>query len=158
MMLLKRLLSKIYRVGAVMFPPAKEDDIRLLRLTLARHKLPTLPMDYVQFLNLTDGLLWNGMQFYGVQAHNRDNLGYTLPGLLEVNMDYASRKRRQDFLVLGEVDEDLIVYAPKEKTYQLVDKMDLLAELNLPRFFDVVYLFSEDLVKEDVPETSEHSA
>ena len=59
MMLLKRLLSKIYRVGAVMFQPAKEDDIRLLRLTLGRHKLPTLPMDYVQFLNLTDGILWS---------------------------------------------------------------------------------------------------
>lgn len=152
MMLLKRLLSKIYRVGAVMFQPAKEDDIRLLRLTLGRHKLPTLPMDYIQFLNLTDGMLWNGMQFYGVHSHKRDNLGYTFPSLLEVNMDYLARKRCQNFLVLGEVDEDLIVYAPKEKTYQLVDKMDLQAELNLPRFFDVVYLFSEDLVKENTQE------
>ena len=67
-------------------------------------------------------------------------------------MDYLSRRRRQNFLVLGEVDEDLIVYEPKEKTYQLVDKMDLQAELNLPRFFDVVYLFSEDLVKENIQE------
>ncbi len=153
MILLKRLLNKIYKVGAVLFPPAKEDDIRLLRLTLGRHKIPNLPMDYVHFLNLTDGMLWNGMQFFGVHSHKRDNLGYTFPSLLEVNIDYSSRKRGQAFLVLGEVDEDLIVYSPKEKTYQLVDKIDLQPELNLPRFFDVVYLFSEELVKENIEET-----
>ncbi len=152
MILLKRLLSKIYRVGAVMFPAAKEDDVRMLRMTLGRHKLPSLPMDYVQFLNLTDGMLWNGMQFYGVHSHARDNLGYTFPSILEVNMDYLTRKRNRNFLILGEVDEDLIVYAHKEKTYQLVDKMDLQAELNLPRFFDVLYLFSEDLVKDNSQE------
>ncbi len=150
--LLKKLLKKIYRVGAVMFHPAKEEDIRLLRVTLGRRKLPNLPADYAQFLTLTDGMLWNGMQVYGVYSHKRDSLGYTLPSLLEVNMDYLERKRGKNFLVLGNVEEDLIVYNSKEKTYQLVDKIDLQTELSLPRFFDLIYLFSEAIVQAKIRE------
>ena len=148
-MLLEKLLDKMYRARAQVFPPAKEEEIRLLRMTLARNKLPPLPSDYMTFLALTDGLIWNGLRFYGVASHERTEQNYAFPSLLEVNTDFAERQRSQGFLLVGEKDEDYIVYNAREKNYQLMDRMDLMADLALPRFFDVLYLFTEDLVKSD---------
>lgn len=148
-MLLEKLLDKMYRARAQVFSPAKEEEIRLLRMTLARNKLPPLPSDYMTFLALTDGLIWNGLRFYGVASHERTEQNYAFPSLLEVNTDFAERQRSQGLLLVGEKDEDYIVYNAREKNYQLMDRMDLMADLALPRFFDVLYLFTEDLVKSD---------
>ena len=47
-------------------------------------------------------------------------------------------------IILGENNEDLIVYHTKEKNYQIVDKIDLIAEVSLPRFYDILYFYSEE--------------
>ena len=64
-------------------------------------------------------------------------------------MDFAERHRSQSLLIIGEKDEDYIVYHAQEKNYQLMDRIDLMTDLSLPRFFDVLYLFGEDLIKQD---------
>ncbi len=148
-MLLEKLLDKMYQARAQVFKPVKSDKIRLLRMSLARDKFPPLPSDYIAFLALTDGLIWNGLRFFGVDSHERTQQNYAFPSLLEVNTDFVGRHRSQGLLIVGEKDEDYIVYNAQEKNYQLMDRIDLMADLSLPRFFDVLYLFGEDLVKQD---------
>ena len=146
-MLLTKLLDKLYKADACIINPVLEKDLRELRMIMARKSLPPIPSDYLQFLTLTDGLIYNGLHFFGVKNHNREASVYTYPSLLAINEDFQSRNRRKDVLIVGEKDEDFIIYRPKEKVYQLMDKMDLIGDLNLPRFFDVLYFFNQDLVE-----------
>ena len=118
---------------------------------MAKEKMPPLPTDYLQFLSLTDGLMYNGLRFFGATDHDRGLLAYTYPSLFKVNQGFRQLKRRQDVLILGENDEDWLVYSPKMKTYQLMDKMDLIGDLTLPRFFDLIYFFSQELLNEESP-------
>ena len=156
MLLLKKLLDKLYKANARVFKPVPEADLRALRMKMARDKMPALPADYIQFLTLTDGLMYNGLRFWGVKDHEREKQGYTYPCLLSVNEDFYARNRRQDILLIGEKDEDLLVYSPSEKVYQIMDKMLLMPDLNLPRFFDVIYFFSQTMLDDSkLPELTE---
>ena len=149
MKMLTSLLDKLYKAQARMFKPVAEKDLRALRMTMAKEKMPALPSDYLQFLSLTDGLMYNGLRFFGASDHDRGLLAYTYPSLLTINQEFRGLNRRQDVLILGEKDEDWLVYSPKMKTYQLMDKMDLIGDLNLPRFFDLIYFFSQELLNAD---------
>ena len=151
MKMLTSLLDKLYKAQARMFKPVAEKDLRALRIAMAKEKMPPLPTDYLQFLSLTDGLMYNGLRFFGATDHDRGLLAYTYPTLFKVNQGFRQLKRRQDVLILGENDEDWLVYSPKMKTYQLMDKMDLIGDLTLPRFFDLIYFFSQELLNEENP-------
>ena len=145
-MLIEKLLSQLYKAQATVFKPVKIDDIRALRMQMAKNKMSALPTDYIHFLSLTDGLMLNGLKLYGVSEHDRGDKAYVYPSLMSVNEDCLKYARRKDFVILGEKDEDYIVYNPKDKNYQIVDRMDLFVILTLPRFFDVMYLFTSELI------------
>ena len=114
MMMLTKLLDKLYNANARVFKPVSEIDLRALRMKMAKGKMPALPSDYLQFLTLTDGLMYNGLRFFGAKDHDREMLSYTYPSLFTVNQEFYQRNRRNDFLILGEKDEDLLVYLQAE--------------------------------------------
>jgi len=149
MLLMKKLLNKLYQNQAQIFKPTPEKDLQSLRIQMAKEKMLPLPSDYIQFLSLTDGLMFNGLRFFGVTAHEREKANYSYPSLFDVNKDFYARNRRKDVLIIGEKDEDLLIYSPKTKTYQIMDKMDLIADLELPRFFDLVYFFVQKIMDSD---------
>ena len=155
MIMLTKMLDKLYKANARVFKPVEQADLRALRMKMAKEKMPAIPADYLQFLTLTDGLMYNGLRFFGVKDHEREMLSYTYPSLFAVNQDFYQRKRRTDFLIIGEKDEDLLVYLPKQKIYQLVDKMDLVGDLNLPRFFDVMFFFTQELLNKTETKNAE---
>ena len=147
MMLLTKMLDTLYKAKACVFRPVPEKDLIELRMTMAKKGLPSIPAEYIQFLTLTDGLIYNGLLFFGVREHDREASVYTYPSLLSVNEDFQSCNRRKDILIIGEKDEDLIVYRIKEKVYQIMDKMDLIGDLILPRFFDVLFFLNQELIE-----------
>ena len=155
MIMLTKMLDNLYKANARVFKPVSETDLRALRMKMAKEKMPALPSDYLQFLTLTDGLMYNGLRFFGVKDHEREMLSYTYPSLFTLNQDFYQRNRRKDFLIIGEKDEDLLVYLPKQKMYQLVDKMDLVGDLNLPRFFDVMFFFTQELLNKTETKNAE---
>ena len=157
MLWMKKLLNKIYEDHAQIFKPVPETDLRALRMQMAKDKMIPLPSDYIQFLMLTDGLVYNGLRFFGVKAHEREQANYSFPSLLDVNKDFYSRNRRSDFLIVGEKDEDLLIYSPSQKTYQITDKLDLIADLDLPRFFDVLYFFTQEAITPPIKNNPDES-
>lgn len=147
MMLLTKMLDTLYKAKACVFKPVPEKELIELRMNMAKKGLPPIPAEYIQFLTLTDGLIYNGLLFFGVREHDREASVYTYPSLLSVNEDFQSCNRRKDILIIGEKDEDLIVYRTKEKVYQIMDKMDLIGDLILPRFFDVLFFLNQELIE-----------
>ena len=153
-MLLTKMLDTLYKAKACVFRPVPEKDLIELRMIMTKKGLPSIPADYIQFLTLTDGLIYNGLHFFGVKEHEREVSNYTYPNLLSVNEDFQSCNRRKDILIVGEKDEDLIVYRTKENIYQIMDKMDLIGDLILPRFFDVLFFLNQELIeKQDAAQT-----
>ena len=148
---LETLLAQFKNKGAVFLPPAGEQIISPFRMTLARNKIPQPAPDYFKFLSFTDGLIFNGLKIFGTQTHQRDEKNYNFPSLLEINMNFLERNRSHDFVILGEVNEDLIIYHIKEKNYQLIDKTDLVQEISFPRFYDILYSFLEEFLKGNAP-------
>ncbi|MBQ4084765.1 MAG: YrhA family protein [Alphaproteobacteria bacterium] len=144
---LKNLLKEYQDKGATILAPAPEEVVSPFRMTLARHKIPQPAPDYFKFLTVTDAVIFNGLKFYGIRTHQREEKNYTFPSLLEVNVAFLERKRTHDMIILGENNEDLIIYHTKDKNYQIVDKMDLVAEVSLPRFYDILYFYGEELLK-----------
>ena len=147
MMLLTKMLDRLYKANACVFRPLSEKDLIDLRMVMAKKGLPPVPPDYLQFLTLTDGLIYNGLLFFGIKEHDRETSVYTYPSILSINEDFQKRNRRKDVLIIGEKDEDFIIYRPKEKVYQLMDRFDMIGDLNLPRFLDVVYFFNQELIE-----------
>lgn len=141
-----KILKKLSQTSALTFSPVSQEKLVKMRKSLVQNKFSPLPLDYIKFLQETDGLLWNGIRFFGIEEHDRPQKSYTFPNILKVNQDFAKRNRPADFLILGDKDEDLLVYDNKQNVYLLVDKMDLISDLSLPRFFDVLYLLTQDFV------------
>lgn len=144
---LKSLLKHFQEKGATILAPAPEEMLSPFRMTLARHKISQPLPDYFKFLSITDAVIFNGLKLYGIRTYQREEKNYTFPSLLEVNVAFLEKKRSSDMIILGENNEDLIVYHTKEKNYQIVDKIDLIAEVSLPRFYDILYFYSEELLK-----------
>ena len=86
--MLGRILTTIQKDGAVFFPPVDERSLRFVSSLLASHRFPPLPLDYIALLKQTDGLSWNGVELYGTRANDREAKGYTLPGLIEANLEF----------------------------------------------------------------------
>ena len=148
---LQTLLTRFKSKDAILLPPAGEQIIAPFRMTLARNKIPQPAPDYFKFLAFTDGLIFNGLKIFGTQTHQREEKNYAFPSLLEINMNFLARNRSHDFVILGEINEDLIIYHIKEKNYQLIDKTDLVSEISFPRFYDILYYFIEEFSKGSLP-------
>ena len=108
--MLTRILTTIQKDGAVFFPAVDERSLRFVSSLLASHRFPPLPLDYVALLKQTDGLSWNGVELYGTRANDREAKGYTLPGLIEANLEFSNAAPMQGKLLLGRAAEELFVY------------------------------------------------
>ena len=112
---------------------------------LASHNFPMLPQDYIALLKETDGLVWNGIEFYGTRANDRENLGYTLPGLIEANLDFANIPMMRGKLLLGRASEELFVYDTADMKYHILDRLDFQVSCSFATFAEAVYLFVDEL-------------
>ena len=118
--MLTRILTTIQKDGAVFFPAVDERSLRFVSSLLASHRFPPLPLDYVALLKQTDGLSLNGVELYGTRANDREAKGYTLPGLIEANLEFSNAAPMQGKLLLGRAAEELFVYDSVDTTSSTV--------------------------------------
>ena len=143
--MLRRILDTLKNDDAVFFPPIDERSLRFTASMLASHNFPMLPQDYIALLKETDGLGGNGIEFYGTRANDRENLGYTLPGLIEANLDFANIPMMRGKLLLGRASEELFVYDTADMKYHILDRLDFQVSCSFATFAEAVYLFVDEL-------------
>ncbi len=137
-MILNDLILVLKNKKAIVFNPALGSDLRSIRFNLVAHKMPDIPADYINFLMVSDGLIFKDLNFFG--SLKRERLNYNFPSLFEVNQNFIQDRARTSFLILGNMAEFLIGYDRTDKNYVLVDRFDLTDYVRLPRFIDVLYL------------------
>ena len=134
------VFDKIYETGALIIKPAKADELTRCQQDLADIHVPQLPADYIEFLQIANGLAWNGFEFYGTYQVTEKKSGYCLKDIVSANIKWHDRKiGLAGKLLLGTFDDDIYVYAPESAEYQTLDSLTL-SEIDTCESFEELFI------------------
>lgn len=109
----------------ITFTPCAESEISKASSLLAASGFCALPEEYKEFLKLSDGLSYNGLEFFGIQNHNRTLKKYTFPDIAASTFHYKGYAFFKRKLVIGRISEALICYDKNSDDYIIVDRVSL---------------------------------
>ena len=139
MILLQTLLDQLKMKDALVFRSASVNEVQTTSISLVKAGFGRIPRGYLNFLNLSDGLSWNGVELFSCTPHERAGTVFNQPDLLEYQTKYAKGHFFNRRLVLGRTMEMLLCYSADTHCYEFVDRNSLSVVLKLPRFEDVLY-------------------
>lgn len=143
---MQRVVDALKKDIAVTFEPADSKSVRNVETSLKSNGFPPVPDEYLQMLEVTDGLVWNGIEMYGTKTYNRELKGYSLPGIVEVNMDFMGFDALAGKLIVGRMPEELIVYSPAEKLWGCIDRTDFTIVQTAPSLKELLASFVEGML------------
>ena len=139
MILLKVLLENLKIKDATFFHRATVGEVQALSINLVRSGFIRVPRGYLNFLSLSDGLVWNGLELFSCGQHERSGTVFSQPDLFSYQTKYGLGQFFSKYLVLGRAPEYLICYVSTDKSYHLIDRWHLKTVLKFPRFSDLLY-------------------
>lgn len=142
---MQRIVDRLKKDIAVTFSPADDRSLKFAITMLSSHGFISIPEEYINFLKITNGLIWNGLELYGTKGYDRENKNYSLPGIIDINLDFMGIDGLSGKLILGRASEELLVYSGKDNRYQCVDRTDFLVTQVAPSFSELIYTFVEGL-------------
>lgn len=140
------VLKHLYQNYAVVLPPARQADLDTAAAFFSKHKGYKLPQDYLSFLALTDGLSWNGLQLYPLNERLNETETVKYPGLMQVNLAQTNAALK-DVVTVGSFLEELIIYHPRKKEYQVWDRFTYTPIYAFSEFVDVLSFYARDLLE-----------
>lgn len=147
MAVLKQLLKKMYHDYAVMFPGEDIKEIQKASVVLVKAGIPQIPTDYAEFLTLTNGAAWNGLDLFSLSEQDREEGAFKHTGILQHYQTQLENPVLKKKLVLGTAPEELIVFYAPQNEYQILDKHSYNVIVKLPRFIDVLYFYAGSLME-----------
>jgi len=133
--LLRRIAEEEARSGGGLQPPATEEQLLKL-VTQAKTLLHTeIPAEYLEFLEQTNGLDWNGVVIYA--SETVPIVGHpdrTIPGVGDMNLGYRDDDRFDDLLVIGSNGMDLYTCRISKGEYEIYDEVPHELIDSLPSF------------------------
>jgi hypothetical protein len=118
------LESHIAHRDGTAFPAADESQlaslVRRAKLSLGAE----LPEDFLDFLKRSNGAVVDGVVLYPTDAISTS--GFDVPGLIDINLRRREyREGLEGLIIIGEADDDYLVYRPLDRTYLRIDRMAL---------------------------------
>ena len=138
---LNTLLNTLYQNYALVFPSVTLMDIQRTSIQLVKQGLIQIPGDYVQFLSLTDGLNWNGVELFSIHEHERKDCVFPSLQLFSYQATHNLKSLFPKSLILGFAPEHLILYEAPKKEYTIIDRYTYAPVVKLPRLVDVLYFY-----------------
>ena len=137
------VLNNMYQNYATLFSCADVMDIQRVSIQLVKQGLIQIPNDYVQFLCISDGLCWNGLELFSIHEHERKDCVFPNIQLHAYQGTQSLKALFPKALVLGMAPEQLILYELPKKEYVIVDRYTYGIVRTLPRLADVLYFYWE---------------
>lgn len=124
--ILQQVQAELQEYKIMPQPPCNEQQIERLR-ELARTELgDELPDAYLDFLRFTNGLDWNGVNFFAAETTPaRGPRPGTIEGFVPANLGYRDVEEMRDFLVFGSSGMELYVYDKKNRVYLVQDSVSM---------------------------------
>ncbi len=135
------ILNQLYQNYAQVFAPQSVMTIQRLSIALVKKGSIQIPADYVQFLTMSDGLSWNGLELFSIEAHERKDTVFPQPTLLNAQEELSVKKLFPKTLVVGTAPEELIVYFNETHAYHILNRDTWDVVVKLPRLADVLYFY-----------------
>lgn len=145
-MSIQSILNTLYQNYAQVFAPAQMMDIQRTSITLVKKGWIQIPADYIQFLSLTDGLSWNGLELFAIKEHERRDSVFTQPTILNYQEENSLKNLFPKALILGRASEELILYRGDLKEYHILDRYTYEPVIKLPRLTDVLHFYGESVL------------
>ncbi len=138
---LNTILNNMYQNYAVIFPAANIMDIQRTSISLVKQGFVQIPNDYIQFLSTTDGLNWNGVEFFSIHEQERKDCVFPSLQLMPYQTTQNLKALFPKSLILGMAPEQLILYEAPQKEYTIINRYTFNRVVQLPRFADVLYFY-----------------
>ena len=139
MIVLNTLINQLKIKDALLFHGATLTQAQSTSITLVKQGYGRIPRGYLNFLNVTDGLTWHGLELFGCVPHERAGTVFNQPSILDYQTKYAQGHFFAHRLILGRAMETLISYNTDNQCYELIDRNALSSFLKFPRFEDILY-------------------
>lgn len=146
MRVMHQVLKKIYQDYAVFYPPAILKEIQLVNLALVQDGLAQLPQDYINFLMMTNGFFYNGLEMFATREHEREKGAYFHRAIVQMQRFYVSNPALRGKLLLGQAPEEFVLYDFNRKEYQIMDRYSYTVFLKLPNLLDVFYYYAKPTI------------
>ena len=127
--------------GCITFSPASAADIEETGAELTARGFSALPAEYERLLSLTNGIIYNGFEFYGTKPRFRGEKNYTFPDIRTVNDGYRSYKFFENKVILGNVSESMMYYDRKNGFFALADRINLRSRVETPTLEELIKIF-----------------
>jgi len=122
--LLTRVADEQRGFGSSLQPPATEQQLQELVKAARNDVHAEVPADHVNFLRQSNGLDWNGVVIYATETV--PIVGHperSIPGIVEMNLNFRDDPRFNDLLVLGSNGMDLYTYRIATGLYEVYDEI-----------------------------------
>ena len=122
----------------ITFPPASSHELghlnKFFQITIGSN----IPDGYYDFLSITDGLICNGLEFFGAGAHERLEKRYTFPDIESVNIRFMKYNFFVKKVIIGQISEGLIYYDHKNRCYAISDRINLRSHTEINTFSELL--------------------
>ncbi len=142
----KELLAQMEEMGGVFkTKPISEASLTQTCEDLNSFHL-SLPEEYADFLGITNGLYWGGLEFFGSSIVVDKKNGFSITDLISQNRIYQALNPGVQKVFLGRSDEENFLYNETDKKFEIVDEFSGELVKSFPLFealFD--YIVSEQI-------------
>lgn len=115
-----------------------EEDLETLGLFL--------PDEYTEFLQVTDGMFWGGLEFFGSAIITDKKNGFSITDLYSQNRIYQALNPDVKKVFLGRSDEENFVFNPAANEYEIIDEFSAETIKTFPLFENLFsYILSEQI-------------
>ncbi len=104
-------------------PPATEEALQRLHQKTRDELGATLPDGYLDFLRVTDGLIWNGLFIYS--SEKAPILGETnefMHPFVDTNLIWRDHEPHKNYLFFADGEISLYVYNLMKERYEILDR------------------------------------
>lgn len=129
--------------GCVTFPHATDENIKQVENELSKHGFADIPDGYKVFLKLSNGLSYNGVEFFGTIPHSRSEKNYTFPDLISENKQYIHYDFFKQKIIIGRISEGILLYDKKNSFYAIVDRTNLRSHIEVTNIEEFIKIFCD---------------
>lgn len=136
--MINTLLSKAKEKKSFLcFPPADKESLKQSKKELTDLGYLPLPEDFCQFLDLCDGLYYDGLELFGTKEHPRPTKEYIFTNLTNANKPFSEYTFFCQKTIIGSMSENFIIYDNNNKIFAIVDRINLCSQIEFSSFEDL---------------------
>lgn len=99
--------------------------------------------EYYNLLQISNGLICNGIEIFGCTPIARENKGYVLPDTESVTERFVRYNFFQDKIIIGQMPESLIYYNIDNGSYGISDRINFAALAEYDSLLELLKSFLE---------------